>query len=67
MEEMTSNNNLMKILQKENEMLKKLTREKHPENETLVGLLLVLEMQRERINFLEEGISDYSYITLVRK
>jgi len=46
---------LKKILQKENEALKLFKNKKIGENETLNSLISVLEMQRDRINFLEEG------------
>ena len=47
---------IMKLLNKENEILKKFKNEKLNENETLSSLLFILHIQRERINFLEEGI-----------
>jgi c-di-AMP phosphodiesterase-like protein len=49
-------NNIINMLQKENQALKKIIKEKGINNETLESLLLVLEIQRERINCLEEGI-----------
>ena len=54
-------NILNKILQKENETLKRMSKDKVEGNHTLGSLLQVLEMQRERINCLEEGII-YSHI-----
>jgi hypothetical protein len=49
-------NILNKVLQKENETLKRMSKDKVEGNYTLSSLLQVLEMQRERINCLEEGI-----------
>ncbi len=54
-------NILNKVLQKENETLKRMSKDKVEGNHTLSSLLQVLEMQRERINCLEEGII-YSHI-----
>jgi hypothetical protein len=52
----TNINILEKILQKENETLKRISKDKLSSNDTLSSLLQVLELQRERINCLEEGI-----------
>jgi hypothetical protein len=54
-------NILEKILQKENETLKNYGKNKIDNNFTLSSLISVLEMQRDRINFLEAG-SDYIFI-----
>jgi hypothetical protein len=51
------NFDIMKFLNKENEILKKYKNEKINENETLNSLLIILQLQRERISFLEEGIT----------
>lgn len=51
------NFDIMKFLNKENEILKKFKNEKINENETLNSLLIILQLQRERISFLEEGIT----------
>lgn len=53
---MEENFDLMRLLNKENEILKKFKNEKLNENETMSSLLFILQMQRDRINFLEEGI-----------
>jgi hypothetical protein len=47
---------LQKILCKENETLKLLNKDKFNNNQTLNSLLQILELQRERITCLEEGI-----------
>ncbi len=52
---MEENFDLMKLLNKENEIIKKFKNEKLNENETINSLLFILQMQRERINYLEEG------------
>jgi hypothetical protein len=52
----TKNFDILKLLNKENEILKKFKNEKMNENETVNSLLFILQMQRERITFLEEGI-----------
>lgn len=52
----SENFDILKLLNKENEILKKFKNEKMNENETMNSLLSILQMQRERINFLEEGI-----------
>jgi hypothetical protein len=54
MESETSN--IINLLQKENLTLKKIIKDKQINSETLNALMSVLEIQRERINFLEEGI-----------
>jgi hypothetical protein len=59
-------NILEKILQKENETLKKFGKNKIDTNLTLSSLISVLEMQREQINFLEAGKGDI-YIASYRK
>jgi len=59
--EETSNHenfDIMKFLNKENEILKKYKNEKINENETLNSLLFILQLQRERISYLEEGITN---------
>ena len=51
----TENNDiLMKLLQKENETLRKALNEKN-KDETLNSLLILLEVQRERLDNLEDG------------
>ena len=55
MEQKNNNDNLLKILQKENEVLKNLNKNKLTVNETCSSLLTVLEMQRHIIKLLEEG------------
>jgi hypothetical protein len=47
---------IMKLLNKENEILKKFKNDKLNENETMNSLLFILQLQREHISFLEEGI-----------
>jgi hypothetical protein len=42
-------------LDKENQALKSILKSKGVDNKTLDSLLAILELQRERINFLEEG------------
>ena len=52
----TNNNDILqKILIKENETLKRVSKNKIEANETFGSLMSVLEMQRERIAILEEG------------
>jgi len=46
---------IISLLQKENLALKNALKEKRIENPTFNSLLTVLELQREQINFLEEG------------
>lgn len=53
--EMNNNDNLLRILQKENEVLKNLNKNKLNVNETCNSLIIVLQIQRERIQLLEEG------------
>lgn len=48
---------MTRILIKENEELKKLMKDKISSNEMISSMLSILEIQRERINFLEEGKS----------
>lgn len=47
---------IINMLQKENEALKRINSEKLSENETIITLMNLLELQRERINCLESGI-----------
>jgi NADH:ubiquinone oxidoreductase subunit E len=47
--------NILKLLQKENETLKKIIKEKHIQNDSLTALLEILDLQRHQINYLEEG------------
>jgi hypothetical protein len=47
--------NILKLLQKENETLKRIIKDKHIENDSLTALLEILELQRQQINFLEDG------------
>jgi hypothetical protein len=54
--ENTKTDNILKLLQKENETLKKIIKEKHIENESFQALLTILELQREQINYLEDGM-----------
>ena len=55
MSKMNNENILQKVLQKENETLKKMTKNKLESSDTLNSLVGVLELQRDRISFLEEG------------
>ena len=54
--ENSKNEHLIKFLVKENHNLKKLMKDKIASNETLSALLTVLELQRKRIDNIEEGI-----------
>lgn len=49
------NDKVFQLLQKENEALRKVVKEKIVNNDTLNTLMDLLEIQRDRINFLEEG------------
>jgi hypothetical protein len=55
MEPNNKTHHINELLIKENEILKKFTKEKIKENETLQSLISLLELQRERIDFLESG------------
>jgi len=47
---------IINLLQKENLALKNALKEKKIDNPTFNSLLTILDLQREQINFLEEGI-----------
>jgi hypothetical protein len=47
--------NILKLLQKENEALKRIIKDKHIDNDSMNALLEILEIQRQQINFFEDG------------
>lgn len=46
---------IIKLVQKENETLRRAMKDKNVDNGAITSLVDLLEIQRDRINFLEEG------------
>ena len=58
-----NNDFILRMLLKENQMLKNAVKDKKISNDTTNTLLSILELQREKISALEDG----NYLNLIRK
>jgi len=61
------NDQIIKIILEENQILRKTISQKFPNEVILSSLLNLLEIQRNKIDNLEQGINEFNYRKLLKK